>query len=687
MIKQTLQTLWPGKQLDLPVRNPYHPASEFSPPQPSHLLRHSSSPENREEARSISLIYKQGLRGILLIVSTTMLWFPIALPGQAQTPANPTSPLFNPTLWFDDDDDDYDYWFRLCQQQYASARNTAANPIDGQPQNPEAYESALAACELAIPLDDDELEPWQYRSDILFTLERYADALVSYEQVMRMDDPTIFIMMRRCISQYHIQQYDGAIATCQQALDRHHQLTTNPDKDHPLDQEWSNPLDQYLLLPPLPTVRLSRRQRRRLRRQWRRQQEEILEQQAANLKPAYQPANAWFYIGLSHQGLRQTDEAIAAFNQAITLHPDYVEVWYQQCQLLSEQGESLEALGTCNYALWIDPARGEGEQGSRGVEEQRSREETLPRPYIAVREQAVIWAERARLLHELERYDEALVAYGEAIALNPHEADLWSGYGTLLNTLNRHEEALEAHQWAVRLTPDSTVALTHQCTTLNHLWRYDEALAACNQAIQVSDMNVGIPADLTVAWNQRGNALLGLQNYELALTAFDWAIYLTPDYADAWSNKAVALWYLEDWLPALETVETAIALGPNTALYWFNKGIILGAMERDDAALKAYETALEHGDLQLDQPILARLWVNQSASLWRLHRYDEALYAAERAIALNAAVADAWYNKALVLESLDDHEGARLAYEEAIALAPNRFEPLTLTQATEQQQK
>ena len=54
----------------------------------------------------------------------------------------------------------------------------------------------------------------------------------------------------------------------------------------------------------------------------------------------------------------------------------------------------------------------------------------------------------------LRRYDEALAAYDQAIALKPDLAEAWLGRGDALADLNRDDDALACFDKAIELKPD-----------------------------------------------------------------------------------------------------------------------------------------------------------------------------------------------------------------------------------------
>ncbi len=63
-------------------------------------------------------------------------------------------------------------------------------------------------------------------------------------------------------------------------------------------------------------------------------------------------------------------------------------------------------------------------------------------------------------MSEFKRYDEALVAYEEAIRLDPNFAGTYINKGSTLSTLGRYEEALAAYGQAIRLDPTDARAFS-----------------------------------------------------------------------------------------------------------------------------------------------------------------------------------------------------------------------------------
>ncbi|MEO9028848.1 MAG: tetratricopeptide repeat protein [Ktedonobacteraceae bacterium] len=102
-----------------------------------------------------------------------------------------------------------------------------------------------------------------------------------------------------------------------------------------------------------------------------------------------------------------------------------------------------------------------------------------------------------------------------------------------------------------------------------------------------------------------------------------------------------------------------IQLRLKTKQDWLNEGNALYNLKRYEEALDAYNRAIA-----LD-PNFANAYNNKGAALNGLKRYEEALDAYNRAIALDPNFANAYHNKGIALRNLKRPEEARAAFEKA----------------------
>lgn len=126
----------------------------------------------------------------------------------------------------------------------------------------------------------------------------------------------------------------------------------------------------------------------------------------------------------------------------------------------------------------------------------------------------------------------------------------------------------------------------------------------------------------------------------------------TPD-ADHWLRRALALEAAADPAGAEAAYRRVLALDPRCCTAYVNLGALLCDTHRSEEAVALYDEAFEAcGD---DTPLMH---FNRAIALEDLDRPWQAVFAYKRAVALDAAMADAHYNLAALLERLGDYQGA-----------------------------
>ena len=235
------------------------------------------------------------------------------------------------------------------------------------------------------------------------------------------------------------------------------------------------------------------------------------------------PPTLYLWYGDSLQHRNQPDKAQGAYEMALVIVSDKQQrlaILRSYAALLLSRQRWDEALALATEALELVPndldwsvikEKAQG-QGKNKVE----------------------WIKEGNNLQDLKRFDEALVAYDQAIRLDPNYAEAYLGRGNVLFDLKRYDEALTAYNQAIQLNSTYAFGYHGRGNVLFDLKRYDEALAAYNQAIQLN-------STYAFGYLSKGNALIELKRYDEALASYDRAIQLNSTYAIAYYNKGVAL--------------------------------------------------------------------------------------------------------------------------------------------------
>jgi tetratricopeptide (TPR) repeat protein len=92
--------------------------------------------------------------------------------------------------------------------------------------------------------------------------------------------------------------------------------------------------------------------------------------------------------------------------------------------------------------------------------------------------QAITFSYIGECYEKMERYEQALIHYDQAIALDPNWVDSWIGRGVVKDVQGRSMEAVRDLEVATRLAPDLGDAWFFYANVLGRAERFDEALAA-----------------------------------------------------------------------------------------------------------------------------------------------------------------------------------------------------------------
>src|SRR5205807_1728030 len=98
---------------------------------------------------------------------------------------------------------------------------------------------------------------------------------------------------------------------------------------------------------------------------------------------------------------------------------------------------------------------------------------------------AEAWLGRGNVFRELKGYDEALAVYDKAVAIKPELAEAWFGRGNVFFQLGRYDEALVAYDKAVAIKPNLKYAKGARLLTKMYLSDWSDLNIECEHLISV----------------------------------------------------------------------------------------------------------------------------------------------------------------------------------------------------------
>jgi tetratricopeptide (TPR) repeat protein len=215
-------------------------------------------------------------------------------------------------------------------------------------------------------------------------------------------------------------------------------------------------------------------------------------------------------------------------------------------------------------------------------------------------------------LRRLERYEEAIVSYDEALKCKPNLRRTWLLRGCALQLLKRYEEAIISYDEAIRCKPDRYEAWFFRGTTLYLSKRYEEAIISYNEAIRRKPDDHG-------TWFLHGAVLQKLNRYEEAITSYDEALKYRPDNHETWFLHGAVLQRLNRYEEAITSYDEALKYRPDDHETWLFRGTALQKSNRYEEAITSYDEALKY------RPDDHETWFVCGLLLMLLNRQEEAI--------------------------------------------------------------
>ncbi|MFB2973263.1 tetratricopeptide repeat protein [Aerosakkonema sp. BLCC-F183] len=368
-------------------------------------------------------------------------------------------------------------------------------------------------------------------------------------------------------------------------------------------------------------------------------------EQTIKIKP--QDYEDWLGRGIAFDGLSTLDglkrdiEVLESYIKVIEFKRDSCGVWHGCGILLANLGSNNEeALACFNQAIKLTPDYQDA------------------------------WRRRGVVLLNMRRYEQAIASCKTAIAINQDSYKAWCSLGIVQANSNsdnnskqddqeRNNEALESYEQALTLRKDYPEAFYNKGIALSILGRNDEAIASYEEATRLKP-------NYAEAWYRLGLAQVKLgSGIKLAIKSYKKAIKYKPDHLEAYYRIGFAYERLAQSQLALPNYHKVIEMNQDYPEIWDSHKRNVSRLLK----LNGYENyiiTLCKKALKI-KPDYHEAHYFIGKALEKLEKYDEAVYFYQRATELLEAHQEAWKGLGDALTSLGDKIGSYKKYKEAIA--------------------
>jgi tetratricopeptide (TPR) repeat protein len=253
--------------------------------------------------------------------------------------------------------------------------------------------------------------------------------------------------------------------------------------------------------------------------------------------------NAFDYCnrGIAHYQAKEYDAAIAEFNTALSIDPDYTYAFEWRGHAYFDKGEKDKTLEDFTRMVELKPERTDG------------------------------WSCRGNHYHEAGEYDKAIADYNRCIALMPEHPSYWLNRGTSYFEKGDYDKALADFDKSIAIDPENSSALEFRGRLYVRIGEYDKAIADFNREIVCGSKYDYGPY-------HRGRVYFEMGDWDRAIADFSAAIAINPDEADFWLGRGLA-WYNkrgeEENDHAIDDFTQAIEKDPADIYAYFARGSAL----------------------------------------------------------------------------------------------------------------
>ena len=210
---------------------------------------------------------------------------------------------------------------------------------------------------------------------------------------------------------------------------------------------------------------------------------------AIELKPDF--VEAYNNRGGVFQKLGKYDQAVADLGKAIDLYPDFAELYCNRGCLKGSSGELKAAATDFNKRIELDPKNAKAYYHSGITKNQLGEYQAALIDFDKAVELGLnsvnVYYYRALAKTLLNRYDAAISDYDKVIELNPDHAEAYNSRGNLRGSLGQYDDALADCTKAIRLKSDYAEAYVNRGMTKVKLGCIDEAITDFQKALELAE--------------------------------------------------------------------------------------------------------------------------------------------------------------------------------------------------------
>ncbi len=183
----------------------------------------------------------------------------------------------------------------------------------------------------------------------------------------------------------------------------------------------------------------------------------------------------YFYRGLAYYYKKDYDHAIADYNQALKLDPNFAKAYYNRGLAYYYKKDYDRTIADYNQALKLDPSSADA------------------------------YYNRGLAYHYKKDYDRAIADYNQALKLDPNFAKAYYNRGLAYYYKKDYDRAIADYNQALKLDPSTADAYYNRGLAYYYKKDYDRAIADYNQALKLDPSTADAYYNRGLAYKNKGS--------------------------------------------------------------------------------------------------------------------------------------------------------------------------------------